>query len=539
MNQLARTESEQSRRKTFAFLTVDAHGHINAMLAIADQLRARGHRTVFILNDGRVPAHYGHQVISVARKQATEVEPGERSTSAGGAQWGEEGVFLGDKVLNSKWERMVDLLDLDVTKEEFRVKSLTHNLSLLKLTIELEIIAHDSRVEEILVELKPDLALVDQLSPFPAVRRLTRQEYARKLGLERPLQWTTVVSCNPLPVYHAHFAGQLPPPFMGLPMSLGRNELEVEQLRYERALRDSGILATYLKLAQMSGELAQRAEAMNLEEERKFRLFVANESPHFNIYQFPRQLDYAPNFNLPEHWLRVDSLMRAPLAPELAKRDERLLQQVAAWRLQAPSATIIYASLGTTMGCNLKLVGNLLGQLFRCLELEAGWRFVVALGSRSHQIAEGQQAELQRWRLAGRVLSAGWWPQPELFKRGLLDACISHGGNNTIAELFLAARLRGRANPPRLLLVPAFHDQLDNARRVADLGLGVSLPASELLAAGERDLLLLLALRRALQPNGAAAATGGSCFGAERAAELRDSHYCARLIETKLAQLAG
>ena len=60
-------------------------------------------------------------------------------------------------------------------------------------------------------------------------------------------------------------------------------------------------------------------------------------------------------------------------------------------------------------------------------------------------------------------------PQPALLP--LVDAVITHGGNNTVTECLHSGK--------PMVLLPLFWDQYDNAQRMDELGLGVRLPTFE------------------------------------------------------------
>lgn len=585
--------SPSTGRKTFAFLPIDGHGHVNAMIGLADQLRSLGHRTVFVCNDSQSAQHFGHELILV--RQRTDNTSADRQqqqqqqdeTGGGGRRATEEEtrteekIFIGDERLNSKWAQMVDLLDLNVNKPECVVESLTHNYRLLKLTIEQEIIPLDERIEQILIDLRPDLAVVDQLTPIPAIHRLSASaasgvgvgavaigdggsidsSASKQQRQRQPLRWISLCSCNPMPLYHDHsLANQFPPPLMGLSARRvgSGGQLEVQQLHYERILRSSGMLEALARLASMA--------RIPVESEQDFRRFCRNESPWFNLYMFPAELDYSGErglANLPsDRYHRVDCLIRAPRARS-TREEEILLAKVEKWKRREFSAAaaaadssnrcaegqdrsqnsdevsvVVYLSMGTTMSFNLALMEALLEQVFACLEQRpaAGeslrWRFVVALGARANLLSSVCRLKLERWQRADRVLAAAWWPQPELMRRKLVDLAVVHGGNNTICELF---HFGVRA----LVVVPAFHDQLDNARRVADLGLGVSLPATNFLQPTDDLLLLHRSLRQALElADARTAAAAAAAWPSPCEPRRRDAGYCARLLQSKLTALA-
>lgn len=537
----------EKKLKIALLAPVDAHGHVNAMIGLADQLRLRGHQLVFICNDSQTPAHFGHETISARNWSAAQVsaEPSleaDRETKSCGAQ-SEEFIFTGNEKLEAKWAEMVDLLDLEVSKS-FALEgagsecwsmeatsvanSLTHNFQLLKLTVEREIVELDRQFERIILHIKADLVIVDQLCPIPAVHRLAA----------RGLRWLSVCSANPMGVHWARAqlsadARWFPAPLLGVPVDRSWPGAEASRRAYERALVDSGMRALVGRLGELAGLPAPSDEPAVM---RRWAEFALNQSPWLNVYAYPARLDYArehPELGLGPLWVRVDALVRQParLSDEGALAQERLLQQVSAWRELRPAdgakPIIIYVSLGSTASANVRLMDKLLLQIFQCCERRSAWHFALALGSRAHLLPEATRARLAHWTRRARLLGQRWWPQPELVRRNLLDACVSHGGNNTLCELFQLARA-----PLGRVLVCAFHDQLDNARRVHQLGLGVALGAAQLLA-GPPDLWLERAIERSLQ----VAASERSPLAADpsRPAELS----AARLIEQKFAHASA
>ena len=105
-------------------------------------------------------------------------------------------------------------------------------------------------------------------------------------------------------------------------------------------------------------------------------------------------------------------------------------------------------------------------------------------------------------------------PQPALLP--LVDAAITHGGNNTVTECLHFGK--------PMVVLPLFWDQYDNAQRMEELGLGVRLPTFEFedaqlgeavdrLTADEAVRTRLKEMSRRLQANP----------GTERAAEHIES----------------
>lgn len=529
-------EKNGCRKFKFAFVSIDAHGHINSMMGLADQLKKLGHRTIFVSANSLIPRERGHEVRLICEQPAANGKEKAAPATVEASKRPEAGKTEGEiflvEDLNRKWAKLIDTLDYRVSDKEKICEALTNNYKISKAFHDAEILALDDKLEEIILDIKPDLVFLDLVSSFPAIHRLSKDvEYAKSRGLEGALRWFGFLSCNPMVVYHCYGVGSFPPPLMGLssggPNRLTGVELEIEQLKYERCMKEAGIVEQRREQA-IKGHLPEAREMSELE--LLFSEFALNISPEFNIYMFPRELDYSLDqpVKLPAHkWIQVDSLIRET-GKSLSSSDLELLNSVERWRSEKNCSNqqelkIIYVSLGTTMSLNLDLMGEVLRQMFNCLEKHENWKFLIPLGARSEQLPSEVLKKLQEFKSANRLLYNGWWPQPELLRRKLVDCCVTHGGNNTICELF-------QFQVPHLVVVSGIHDQLDNARRVADLKIGVGFGLHELLPAAERGKqvapdLLEKALVEALQLSRPKTESSAP----------RDGEFCARAILAKLA----
>ncbi|MER3418874.1 MAG: glycosyl transferase, partial [Chloroflexota bacterium] len=81
-------------------------------------------------------------------------------------------------------------------------------------------------------------------------------------------------------------------------------------------------------------------------------------------------------------------------------------------------------------------------------------RVIISLGPQKGQIA-----------LPDNVWGNEYLPQPSILP--LVDAVVTHGGNNTTTECMHFGK--------PMIVLPLFWDQYDNAQRVAELGFGVRL----------------------------------------------------------------
>ena len=102
----------------------------------------------------------------------------------------------------------------------------------------------------------------------------------------------------------------------------------------------------------------------------------------------------------------------------------------------------------------------------------------LALSAPLHRL-EGAAA--RRAHLADNMWGEEFLPQPAILP--LVDLVVTHGGNNTTTECLHAGK--------PMVVLPLFWDQMDNAQRIAETGLGLRLPpyafAPEELLGGHRQ----------------------------------------------------
>jgi UDP:flavonoid glycosyltransferase YjiC (YdhE family) len=158
-------------------------------------------------------------------------------------------------------------------------------------------------------------------------------------------------------------------------------------------------------------------------------------SPYLNLYSYPGEVDYERAEPLGPTWHRLDSTVRAPestwvLPPELAERD----------------GALIYLSLGSLGSADVELMQRLVDVLAKTKH-----RVIVSKGPLADQI-----------RLHDNQTGKGFLPQPAILP--LVDLVITHGGNNTVTE----ALHHGKP----MVVLPLFWDQVDNAQRVEETGVG-------------------------------------------------------------------
>lgn len=408
----------------------------------------------------------------------------------------------------------------------------------------------DSDLERLLIELRPELVVTEMAPIRPALRRLADESYARKkAGWRYGLKWMQLMSSSPLWIYYfADMAcrqanndaegiksqAPTPAPFLGLPVrrKLESPDYQAQSEYFKSLLKSGGMEDTYLVLGRLAsiGNLNRDS----LSDTQLAELFL-NESNWLNVFMFPEELDYESDLDSKldkTRWFRVDSLIRptSSSSKQLDRISEQLLAELASWQRVRDTdrqSKTIYVSLGTVISQSFEVMAELMQQVFTCLKTRKHWRFAVSLGKENSRICVKFNDELNYWQNdEHRLIARGWWPQPEVFKRHLADACVVHGGNNTICELF-------HCSPTALVVVPGMNDQL--ARRLEELDYGVALPIGRLLRASYqngKETMLLDALDRAISLYEFDNRRKRSM--AQQNRPRRNARYCAQVISARL-----
>ena len=268
----------------------------------------------------------------------------------------------------------------------------------------------DDRLREIFDEVQPDLIVEDNVLCFPAIHWSGRP-------------WVRIVSCNPLEIGDP----ALPPVFSGYPAARrdGWDEFRAE---YARAIAELH--------AEFSAFCAERG-ALPLPENE----FI-HESESLNLYLYPRALDYERSQPLAPTWQRIETCVRrvedgAELPQHIARGDGSLL----------------YLSLGSLGSADVELMKRLVDVLSRT----------------PHRVIVSKGPQHTEFELAENMWGGELLPQPALLP--LVDAVITHGGNNTTTECMHFGK--------PMVALPLFWDQYDNAQRVHETGYGIRLRTYE------------------------------------------------------------
>lgn len=516
---------------TVVCVPIDAHGHVNAMLSLAGELKSLGYRTIFVTNTVKTPKMFDHELVLL-----------EDDDTENQVVNNEQDAFLKAKLFDQECDGEyldfnLELAGKGALDDATKIAHM-HNFGFWKTFLD-KIQDSDVNLERILIELKPDLVLVEHIPARPAIWRLAQDSYARKVaGWSRGLRWVPLASLAPLSLYyfadmmHGLSSEQLVPnPWFGLPT---RRKLDISEYRahsecFKEVLIKSGYAHRFKSLARLIS--TKNPDTVELIDAKFVEVFL-NQSQWLNVFMFPRELSYETDFESKldkTKWIQADSLVRptSTSSRSLDQSSELLLSRLESWQKSksGPQCKVIYVSMGTVVSMDLDVMRRVMQQVFKCLEEQPDWYFAVSLGMKHSEVEARFKEEIIHWqKKESRLIANGWWPQPEIFRRQLADVCVVHGGNNTTCEIFDYS-----TPPPALVVLPAISDQLDNARRIEELGYGVTLSAGRLLRSNS-DTLLLSAVQKSLKLHGSKKQMINSN------GPRRDARYCAKIIAAKLEQ---
>jgi MGT family glycosyltransferase len=263
-------------------------------------------------------------------------------------------------------------------------------------------------LQGIVERVRPDVIVEDNVVGFAAL-----------MTADAP--FVRIVSCQPLEVKGPH----VPPAYSGLPAGDPSHWAEF-RAEYDRTHRP--LWAEFDAWMRDQG-------APGLPD-----LEFIHESTHANLYVYPAEADYTDQRPLGRTWHRIDSSVR--------ETDAEAGVPVAVLDRPDDSA-LCYLSLGSLGSADIELMRRLVDVLSRTPH-----RYVVSKGP--------QHAELE---LAENMWGAEFVAQTRIIP--MVDAVITHGGNNTTTEALHFGK--------PMVLLPLFWDQYDNAQRMDELGLGVRL----------------------------------------------------------------
>jgi len=265
----------------------------------------------------------------------------------------------------------------------------------------------EEQLRDIIARTRPDVIVEDNVVGFAA---LTTAD----------VPYVRIVSCNPLEMK----GPDVPPTFSGYPVAdrSGWAEFRAEYDRSHRPLWSE--FDDWMR--------SQGADPLP-------DLEFIHPSRSLNLYVYPEIADYASVRPLDPTWHRLDSSVRQ--TEETFELPESLRDR---------DGALVYFSLGSLGSADLGLMRRVVDVLSR-----TPYRVIVSKGP--------LHAEIE---LAENMWGAEFVPQTSVLP--LVDAVITHGGNNTTTEALHFGR--------PMVLLPLFWDQYDNAQRMDEVGFGVRLP---------------------------------------------------------------
>ncbi|NP_001310094.1 uncharacterized UDP-glucosyltransferase YjiC-like [Tetranychus urticae] len=228
-----------------------------------------------------------------------------------------------------------------------------------------------------------------------------------------------VKSVNPLELYNG------PPPLTGC------------------SVHDSPTVWEEFRQVTRKADLEIESELQKLFADFNVEFESYNCAQQLGIYIYPGPLDYHELSPPKENWVRLDSSIRSPETMNFELPD----------KLKDKPGKLIYISMGTLASAVTQLLTMILNPL-----VNSPHRFIVSTGVNGDSIK----------------LHDNMWGDKFINQIALLpkiDLFITHGGSNSLIE--------GLTVGKPLIVIPQFGDQLDNAQRIVDLGLGVRINLHE------------------------------------------------------------
>jgi MGT family glycosyltransferase len=255
---------------------------------------------------------------------------------------------------------------------------------------------------------QPDIIVEDNVVAFPAL-------------MTNGAPFVRIVSCNPLEVKGPRIA----PAYSGLPADddSGWADFVAE---YDR---------THRPMWSDFDAWVREQGAPPLPD-----LEFIHTSDVLNLYLFPQELDYTDRRPLDATWHRLDSSVR--------ETDPHF--ELPAVVAERPAGSgLVYLSLGSLGSADVDLMK----------------RLVEVLGQTSHRYIVSKGPQHAEYELADNMWGEEFLPQTRIIP--MVDAVITHGGNNTTTEAIHYGK--------PMIVLPLFWDQYDNAQRVDETGYGVRL----------------------------------------------------------------
>ncbi|XP_054152705.1 NDP-glycosyltransferase YjiC-like [Oppia nitens] len=307
------------------FIPVEAVGHVNAAVGIAQVLIGAGHRALFAIGSqwtGRL-VNYGIEEIILQQQQQQE-KPADEDPAK---YW--SSIFVGSGGIAAT----------------DAIETLKNLSKALYPTIMSQMRQLNPIIEKLLPTLEPDLIILDQVLEMPAV-------------VKSGIPWIHTCSFNPLMA--ALDEQRLPPPGLGLPSIATSVSIRREWETHRQAICD----IIYESWSDYNDYIISHG----LPPLQKYKFMRG--SPYLNIYGYPVELDYLLARELPPKWYRFDNLKRTEQSVDSNNKFE-IPEQL----MKNKSGKLIYFSMGSMGAADVENMKRLLAILGRTRH-----RYIVSKG---------------------------------------------------------------------------------------------------------------------------------------------------------------
>ena len=288
-----------TKKLTILFTPVNAYGHVNSCVGVAEILSSRGHTIVFMVNQSFKGAFI---------KRGFQEEIIERDVN---------GNQIMERDMNEEEKRnslgyLIETLKRAGLFDDLSAFEKHKNCSQLMESVTRE---ENQIIQNIIKRLKPDVIVVDFISA-PAI-------------FKSGIPWVNLISAQILTVIDDP---RTPPGWSGLPTydnsqwkkyrEMIKDTIEFSKEKYYQLFKEEGV--------------------------KRFPDDKLIESPYLNIYAYPKELDYLDERPLPQKWHQFDSFIR--LSEQNFDLPEKLKQK---------SGNLIFLSLGSLGSSNVQLMKRL------------------------------------------------------------------------------------------------------------------------------------------------------------------------------------
>jgi len=299
--EVAAGQTARVLRRTIFFFPEGAYGPTNNCVGIGEELRARGHRVVFVIEE----SFEGTLAARGFEEALMRLSPRPEVPEVPGQFWKD---FIHD------------------TAPVFRRPTIEQLAGFIQPTWRALVDGSryvQPRLRELFAELRPDVIVQDNVVGFPAV-------------VTAGVPWVRIVSCNPLEVRDA----DVPPVFSGYPIAdrSGWRDFSEEYRRTHVAL-----------WTEFDGWVRQQG-APPLGE-----LEFIHTSPYANLYLYPKDVDYQRARPLGTTWHQLESCVRRPEVDRFDVPEP----------LREGEGALIYLSLGSLGSADVNLMRRLVELLGR------------------------------------------------------------------------------------------------------------------------------------------------------------------------------